>query len=610
MNLKLLLFLILSTTIKGQDPWEGLLPTGNQYIVGDTRGRMLRIAFRTNQRLEDFAKETDEFKMNYGIKSFFEPSEAGEKVIRLYLGDKTNNEFKDEITDDFDLTMSNNPRMVATKQLIHTKFVAKKSYEPFEACIVLKGDLPYGDNDPLKTNSKKMSSFCNKIEARGQWIVGFNWEGLGFVVFSILKIIMNLAALGMIFVRPFFPKYARLKFAWVGQSVILFQLLMYSPLTTGSFGGVIDELHKGMIKASRRVFFLKIEPNFNETFRKESAFAFQVYKYYDFGLVAAITEELLIGTVAMLVMLIATGIVNLGNNTRVKRIVNEMKSCLGLVYFIPFSVFFSYNLFMYSISSTFLEFWSIVNNVISIIFLIFYGITIMRMVTTVYYINYLHGRAVYQEGKVDVEQGSDWAFDTFPSMNTNVWLRVLEFLVLILLGPTYVNTYEWGVLAPFTILVSWILLLAFTINKLKTFEGGTDEREATFAVSKLTLIIYSFRCLEFLILGILNGFRMSLGAIKIFTWIYMILLLLDIIAVLLQLGLRVRTLTKKPDYIKDMIADKKRKRQLARYEEEEKKRKEKGNGTAGKDKEQVENDKVNEEDKKINDNGRENGKSE
>lgn len=599
MNSKLLLLLAFSTTIKAQEPWEGLIPAGNQYIVGDSRGRMLRIAFRTSTRQEDFAKESDEFKMNYAKTNFFEPSDAGEKVIKLYLGDKTKKEFTDEITDDFDLTISNNPKMVATKEIMHAKFVAKKSYEPFEACIVLKGNLPYGDKDPVKSGGKTLSTFCNAIKARGQWVVGFNWEGLGFVVFSILKIIMILASLAMIFVRPFFPKYAKLKFAWVGQSVILFQLLMYSPLTTGSFGGVIDELHKGMIKASRRVFFVKITPNFNKTFRTESAFAFQVYKYYDYDLVAAITEELIIGTVALLVMLIVTGIVNLGNNERVKRIVNEMKSCLGLVYFVPFTVFFFYNLFMYSISSNFLKFWSIVNTVISIIFLIFYAITIMRMVTTVYYINYLHGRAVYQEGKVDVEQGSDWAFDTFPSMNTNVWIRVLEFMILILLGPAYVSTYEWGVLAPFAILVYWIVLIAFTINKLKTFEGGTDEREATFLVSKITLIIYIFRFLEFLILGILNAIRMKLSGIKVLTWIYMIVILFDIVAILIQLALRVNTLTKKPDYIRDMIADKKRKRQIARYHEEEKKR-EAGEGTQGKEENQngVEN---NEEEKKIND---------
>lgn len=573
---KLALLKLIITFAITADPWEGLVPAGNHYIVGDSRGRMLRVAFRSALRQKDFTLESNEFKANYATVNFFEPAKAGEQVLRLYEGDKTKKEWTGELTQDFDLTLSINPFMVSVKELMHFKFVAKKSIEPFDGCVVLKGGLPYGDKDPLyqAKPSQNLNSYCVALKFRGQWVVGFNWEGLGYVVFSVMRIIFSLIALGMIFVRPFFPEYSKLKFIWIGNTMFLFQLLMYSPLTTGSFGGVIDELHKGMIRASRRVFFFMPQPKFSDEFLTY-ANGFQVYKYYDFGLYAAYTEELFIGTIGLFLALIVSGIVKLTKNKRLQKITREMRSATGIVFFIPFSVYTFFILFVYSITSKITYVWCVINTLILIIFLLYYIIQVFRMVTTVANINYLHGRGVYQEGKVEVEQGSDWAFDTFPSMNTRVWMRVLEFLIYINIGVWYVTTYEWGVFAPFAILVNWIILAWFSIHKIVKFESGTDERESILRVAKLTPIITVLRCIEYLILGLLNAIRFKLGMIKFLTIVYLIVFLVDIVLILVQLGLRAYSLTTKPDYIVDMERDRKQKRQLARYHEAQRREAEK-----------------------------------
>jgi len=49
-----------------------------------------------------------------------------------------------------------------------------------------------------------------------------------------------------------------------------------------------------------------------------------------------------------------------------------------------------------------------------------------RMGLSIHNINYLHGKHVYQEGKVRVEQGLDWAFDTYIYKDTQVRKRKLE----------------------------------------------------------------------------------------------------------------------------------------------------------------------------------------
>jgi hypothetical protein len=56
------------------------------------------------------------------------------------------------------------------------------------------------------------------------------------------------------------PEWARLRAIWVGQTVIYYQLLVYSGLIPGVFGYTIDKGQEGMIKSSRRYFFIDTIP--------------------------------------------------------------------------------------------------------------------------------------------------------------------------------------------------------------------------------------------------------------------------------------------------------------------------------------------------------------
>lgn len=569
----LLSFLTLILSCYSMDPITGLTPASNQYIVGDSRGRVLRIAFRTGLRQQDgdFVDQSNDFKINYANTNFFEPAKNGEQIVHVFkiVDGKYTWEDAEDLTSKFDLTLSINPFMVGNKELMASKFVAKESIEPFEACIAIKGGLPFGDQDKLHASksSASLSTFCYKLNCRGQWVVGFDWENFTYILFSIIKILIIFAMIAMVFVRPFFPEYQKLRFIWIGQTIFFYQLLIYSPLTTGSFGGVIDEVHKGMIKAIQRSFFIKTQPKISDKFL-EYAHGFQVYKYYDYDMAAALTEELFIGTILMIIVLIATEVLKFTKNREMLKIFKEMRSALGLVYFIPFTIFISYIQFIYAITGQVLYFWCIVNFLLCIVFFLFYAIQFMRMATTVASINYLHGRGVYQEGKVEFEQGSDWAFDTFPSMDTKVWMRIVEFLIYILLGFSYLSTYEYGSLAPFTFFILWIVLIYFSIDKVKTFETGSNEREDILKIIKLNPIITILRTLEFFIMGILNAFRMKLSGIKILTYVYLIILLADIVLIMMQLVLRVLSLKKKPDYVVEMEKSKNKKLNQ-RYQEVE-----------------------------------------
>jgi hypothetical protein len=75
-----------------------------------------------------------------------------------------------------------------------------------------------------------------------QWVTETDFKAFSCTVFSILKILINLLILYVVFYRPFSHENYKLRLIWIGQSVIYWQLMVYSGLSPGVFGGLIDDI--------------------------------------------------------------------------------------------------------------------------------------------------------------------------------------------------------------------------------------------------------------------------------------------------------------------------------------------------------------------------------
>lgn len=255
-----------------------------------------------------------------------------------------------------------------------------------------------------------------------------------YVVFSISKIIFNLAIILICVVRPFFPNWTKLRAIWVGQTVIYYQLLVYSSLLPGVFGYTIDMGQEGMLKSSRRYAFGATAPKI----KTEQEFV--VFKFIQNEMIPSVFEEAHVELITMTVITVLVAILKFfsggARDNKVLVIAREIKSGVFIFSFIPFVVHFSHQFLSVAYTKDH-DVYSVIIIVISIGICCIYANHFMRMGQGIRDINYLHGKHVYQEGKVRVEQGLDWGFDSYISMETKTWVRILEFVAYIILALTF-----------------------------------------------------------------------------------------------------------------------------------------------------------------------------
>jgi hypothetical protein len=173
-----------------------------------------------------------------------------------------------------------------------------------------------------------------------------------------------------------------------------------------------------------------------------------------------------------------------------------------------------------------------------------------RIATGVRDINYLHSKGVYQEGKVTVEQGLDWAFDTYISSETKVWIRQLELFAYYLVVNTFLAGYVAGMAACLFLFILWGFLLFCNVQRYRAYITGTKERDAQKKIASLgiahlviNLIIQLIYCIFWI------GREMSLASVKFFTWVWFILIFSSVIILVTQAVLRLLSLKIVPDYV-------------------------------------------------------------
>lgn len=85
------------------------------------------------------------------------------------------------------------------------------------------------------------------------------------------------------------------------------------------------------------------------------------------------------------------------------------------------------------------------------------------MVRGTNHIAYLHAKGVYQVGKVAIEQGIDFCFDTYISMDTKISIRVIEFMIYGIMALIWTTGYLVQSVACVFILILYIVLFSFTV---------------------------------------------------------------------------------------------------------------------------------------------------
>lgn len=157
-------------------------------------------------------------------------------------------------------------------------------------------------------------------------------------------------------------------------------------------------------------------------------------------------------------------------------IAREIKSAIYVFSFIPFLIHYTHQLLSVSYSKDH-KIYSLVAIFAGVLIIAIYINHFFRMLQGVKDVNHLHARAVYQQGKVRIEQGLDWAFDTYINMDTNVVLRVLELICYMIFAANYASGYVAGAASATFSFIMYAFLLFANVQKYKSYITGTKERD-------------------------------------------------------------------------------------------------------------------------------------
>jgi len=147
-------------------------------------------------------------------------------------------------------------------------------------------------------------------------------------------------------------------------------------------------------------------------------------------------------------------------------------------------------------------------------------------------INYLHLRNAYIEGKVEYEQGLDWAFDTYIHADTQFFIRFGEIMLYGLILSIYVITNSFGISIAITQTVLYIVLLVLNIQKHSSFLTGSAERNAQKVIASINFPILGLIVLDHFIYSIFWFAKgLSLSAVKFFTWVWYAITLLALLVI-------------------------------------------------------------------------------
>ena len=360
---------------------------------------------------------------------------------------------------------------------------------------------------------------------------------------------MNLTIILITIFRPFMPIYARMRASWIGQTIIYYQLLVYSGLVPGVFGYTIDMGQEGMLKSSRRYAFGHTAP------KVDSEQEFLVFKYVQNDFVPKIFEEvhaeLLCLMFITLVCLILKALHTRGvKEMRFFEIAKNIRSSVFLFAFVPFFVHYTHNLISLAYSKDHTA-YSVIFMVIGTFKVVIYINNFKKMAQGISDINTLHSKGVYQEGRTRMEQGMDWGFDTYVSMDTNITLRLLEIFGFILITLLFTGGFVMFTTAAAVSLAVYVFLLIASINKYTKYAVGTQERDTQKRITLFSifhLICITINHIIYIIFWIAK--ELSLAGTKVLTYIWYIFTFMSLAILIIQLVWRLLTLSQIPEYAK------------------------------------------------------------
>lgn len=519
----LLLITIFSIGVKTQN--DKYMPAGYWVIESTRISRVIRMSLKNQEGLKN---STPEEKAKYTIENFHNKG----SIVQYFSG----NTVDTDVTSKYNNIIDNNQALAKVGSItINSR--AKESVEFLSGQMTIKGPAyaewkngaTLGTVEPSLINKADQGS-TELINFNTQWVTKTDWKQISYVVWSIVKAFMNIIMIYITLGRPFMENFKKLRAIWIGQSVMFYQLVTYSGLTVGVFGGLIDDIQEGVIKASRRLFyFIPTNPGFSEDR------GFVIYKFYQNELIPFILEEAFIESVLVIGI---TGLYILGRfcfSKKTLTIVREMKGCIYMFCMLPLSVHGFHTAIVHTLLQDFDNFYVILNMAVVIVIMVIYVVQIIFMVETVRQINYLHSRGIYQEGKVELEQGSDMAFDTYVSMKTNVRLRILEFLAYEYIFLIWAVGYLAASATATIVFITYLFLIYSTWQKYSTFELGTEERKYQHRVLMMSFIHTILLTIQHFIFLIFWWWKnISINMVQFLTYLYLLFFFADIILIIGQ----------------------------------------------------------------------------
>ncbi len=100
------------------------------------------------------------------------------------------------------------------------------------------------------------SKAYHEIKIPGRWLIkkeDLDVFQISFTFFKWVRAFLAILQLYVIFIRPGTSNTHKTPIAWFAAVIFSLQILFYIPYICGNFGGVIDDIHRGMMYANRRV---------------------------------------------------------------------------------------------------------------------------------------------------------------------------------------------------------------------------------------------------------------------------------------------------------------------------------------------------------------------
>lgn len=378
---------------------------------------------------------------------------------------------------------------------------------------------------PTSTETTTSSTEYRKVNIGPFWVVSTNWENISYNVFKWVKRIMILSQFYLIFVRPALNKIHRVPIAWLGSSIMVLQTLFWHAFIAGSFGGPIDALHEGMIKARKDFFGFYtsasyLSPNFVEA--SERLYQGKLFPVIDSSSSTAVWYPNPVIDSQIELALLAFGaafpfFTMAMKNRNLSRLSKSMKSGMLIAFAVP--------VLNNSIMCIIQLFWAgeyrvfeIGSAVVSLFIIVIYIMEFVAFYTP-------HGSESYyfnsEIGLID--------FDCHYRAQIFGFMRRGEVWILLLIPTITWLVANLKVISPIVILVLYLLIMLTNFAKAKAHKNFRldiiffNQFKAYDNILRIVLL------LVMILYWVRKGWSNSWN--KIFTWIYFIIFLFDLLVI-------------------------------------------------------------------------------